>query len=108
VIRSPLTAVEKQVFDKTKKAIYRPELASCEAKQTSLKSILVSTMPRTSTRMLRTKLKQPLRLSRLWRPLQPHTRLKVLWSQLLMKLVEFLATRQFQLCSELSLASPRS
>ena len=32
VVRSPLTTVEKQVFDKTKNAICRLESASCEAK----------------------------------------------------------------------------
>ena len=46
VVRFPLTTVEKQVFDMTKKATCEPESASCEAKQTSLKSVLVSTETR--------------------------------------------------------------
>ena len=50
VVRSPLTTVEKQVFDKTKKAICRPISALCKAKQTSLKSVLVSTETRTTSR----------------------------------------------------------
>ena len=50
VVRSPLITVEKQVFDKTKKAICRPESASCEAKQTCLKSVLVSTETRVTSR----------------------------------------------------------
>jgi len=68
VVRCTLTTVEKQAFDKTKKAICRPKSALCEAKQTSLKSVLVSTETRTTFRQrLRTrgKIKQPLRLSRL-------------------------------------------
>ena len=43
VVRSPLTINEKQVSDETKKAICRSKLTSCEARQMSLKSVLVST-----------------------------------------------------------------
>jgi len=47
VIRSPLITAEKQAYDKTKKAICRPELASCEAKH--LKSVLLSTETHVTT-----------------------------------------------------------
>jgi len=60
VVRSPLTTVEKQVSDETKKAIYRTESTSYEAKQTSLKSVLVSTetqITRANIYALRAKLK---------------------------------------------------
>ena len=43
MVRFPLTTDEKQVSDEAKKTICRPESASCEARQTSLKSILDST-----------------------------------------------------------------